>query len=105
MRTLEELYQLPFAGVSADSLGIKNIWLSKLAITYTFSGNGHWNNEGNWVNNLIPPTITGTGSNIMINNAAGGQCLLKIPYSITAVTKLPVMKGKKLVITGKPPIN
>jgi len=32
LRTIEELYALPFAGTSADSLPIKNIWLTALPV-------------------------------------------------------------------------
>lgn len=105
LRTIEEVYQLPFAGVSADSSAIKGIWLSQQPVTYTFSGNGNWNVSTNWANNVIPPANTNQGSSIIINNVAGGQCILNISYSVTAGTNLTVMPGKKLIINGKLTIN
>ena len=101
LRTIEQLYKIPYAGASTDSSAIKGIWLSQQAVTYTFTGNGNWNYSTNWTNNLIPPTITGQGSNIIINNISGGQCILNVSYSVTAGTKLTVMPGKKLLINGK----
>ena len=101
LRTIEELYGLPFAGKSADSSAIKGIFLSQQAITYTFSGNGNWNNLTNWTGSLMPPLTTGQGSNIVVNHTAGGQCILNISYNVTSGTKLTVMPGKKLVINGK----
>ncbi|MEP6583691.1 MAG: alkaline phosphatase family protein [Ginsengibacter sp.] len=101
LRTLEEIYQLPFAGASADSSAVNGIWLSQQSVTYTFSGNGNWNYASNWLNNLIPPMTTGSGSNIIINHSAGGQCVLNIPYNVTNGTKLTVMPGKKLVVSGR----
>ncbi len=105
LRTLEELYQLPFAGASADSSAIKGIWLSQQPVTYTFSGSGNWNNSTNWLNNLMPAAITGQGSNIVINHTTGGQCILNIQYNVSAGTKLTVMPGKKLVINDDLTIN
>lgn len=32
LRTIEELYQLPYAGASADSSAVKNIWITPLSI-------------------------------------------------------------------------
>ncbi len=101
LRTMEELYPLPYVGASADSSAIKGIWLSQQAVTYTFTGNGNWNYPANWANNLFPPSTTGQGSNIIINNVSGGQCILNVSYSVTTGTKLTVMSGKKLVINGK----
>lgn len=101
LRTIEGLYQLPFAGASADSSAINGIWLSQQPVIYTFTGNGNWNVSTNWANSLIPPATTNQGSNIIINNATGGQCILNISYSVAPGTKLTVMPGKKMVINGK----
>ena len=105
LRTIEELYQLSFAGASADSSAIKNIWLSQQPVTYTFIGTGNWDDPANWSNNLIPPAYTTQGSSIIINNTAGGQCILNIPYNVTSGTTLSVMPGKKLVVIDQLTIN
>ncbi|MDQ6845387.1 MAG: alkaline phosphatase family protein [Bacteroidota bacterium] len=105
LRTLEELYQLTYAGASATSSAITGIWLSLQSANYTFTGNGNWNVPANWLNNLMPPATTSPGSKIMINNAAGGQCILNISYTISPGTTLTVMPGKKMVVNGKLNIN
>ncbi len=104
LRTVEDLYQLSYAGASADSSAINGIWLSQQAVSYTFSGDGNWDDPANWVNNLVPHA-TGSGSNIIIDNTTGGQCILNIAYTVDAATKLTVMPGKKLVINGSLNIN
>ncbi len=105
LRTLEDLYQLPFAGASSDSSAVRGIWLSQQPVTYTFSGNGNWDSSSNWANSLIPPATTGHGSNIIIDHVTGGQCTLNMPYNVTPGTKLTIMTGKKLVVNGKVTIN
>ncbi len=105
LRTLEDLYQLPYAGFSADSSAISGIWLSALAITYAFTGDGNWDVASNWSGNLIPPPATYTGSQIIINNIPGGKCILNVPYSVNAGTTLTVMPGKNLQVNGNLTVN
>ena len=100
LRTVEDLYQLPYAGASADSSAVNGIWLSEEPVSYTFTGTGNWNVVTNWTNGLIPPSATGAGSSIIINHSAGGQCTLNISYDVTMGTSLTVMPGKKLVVRG-----
>ncbi len=69
-----------------------------LPVTYTFTGNGNWNNPANWQNNLVPPQPTNLGSQIIINNISPGQCLLNIPYTVTPGTDLIILTGKSLVV-------
>ncbi len=70
-----------------------------LPVTYTFTGDGNWNVPGNWANNVVPPQPTNVGSDIIINNISGGQCLLNIPYTVTPGTSFTVLTGKTLVVT------
>ncbi len=76
-----------------------------LPVTYTFSGNGNWNEAANWENNLMPPPTTNSGSEIIINNIPGGECLLNIPYSVTPGTSLSILSGKTLKLTTNLVIN
>lgn len=101
LKTVESLYRLPYAGASADSSAVVGIWLSAQALTYTFTGNGNWNIQSNWAGNLMPPSVTYTGSNIIINNIAGGNCIVNVPYSVSAGTTFKVMPGSVLQINGK----
>ncbi|MDQ6764329.1 MAG: alkaline phosphatase family protein [Bacteroidota bacterium] len=105
LRTVEDLYQLPYAGVSTDSLAISGIWLSSQALIYTFTGNGNWDVPSNWSGNLIPPPITYAGSQIIINNAAGGQCILNVPYTVSSGTTFKVPPGKILQVNGNLTVN
>ncbi|MEP7253779.1 MAG: hypothetical protein ABI683_15405, partial [Ginsengibacter sp.] len=100
LRTLEDLYQLPYAGASADSSSINGIWLSEEPVSYMFTGTGNWNAPANWSNRLIPPSTTGPGSRIVIDHSSGGQCTLNITYNVTIGTSLTVMPGKKFVVQG-----
>ena len=100
LRTIEELYQLPFAGVSADSSTIRGVWQTTIPVTYTFIGNGNWNVASNWSNNTIPPDTLSAGNEIIINTQGGGQCILNVSYTVSHGAKLTVMSGKNFVIQG-----
>ncbi len=102
---MEDLFQLPYAGVSTDSSAISGIWLSTMAFTYTFTGDGNWDVASNWSGNLIPPPTTFTGSQIIINNVSGGQCILNVPYIVNAGTTLTVLPNKNLQVNGNLKVN
>ena len=76
-----------------------------LPVTYTFTGNGNWDNPANWENNLVPPQPTNLGSEIIINNITGGQCLLNIPYTVTPGTSLTILTSKTLVVPASFTVN
>ncbi len=67
-------------------------------VTYYFFGNGNWNNENNWVNQLMPPTILSGKHEIYIN--PNGECILNINQTVSNGAKVTVAKDKKLTITG-----
>ncbi|MEO5892734.1 MAG: serine hydrolase domain-containing protein [Ferruginibacter sp.] len=72
----------------------------RAGITYYFTGNGNWNNTANWTNGLIPPAIVPSGQNIIVNPAAGGECILNINLTVSAGASLTVEPGKKFRIPG-----
>lgn len=76
-----------------------------LPVTYTFTGNGNWNDPANWENNLVPPQPTNLGSEIIINNIPAGECLLNIPYTVTPGTSLTILTGKSLVVPANFIVN
>ncbi len=76
-----------------------------LPVTYTFTGNGNWNDPANWENNLVPPQPTNLGSEIIINNIPAGQCLLNIPYTVTPGTSLTILTNKSLVVPSDFNVN
>ena len=57
LRTIEELYQLPYAGVSADSSSIKNIWITK-----EFCNNG---------GGILTSELSGAGYQWQLNTGMG----------------------------------
>jgi glucose/arabinose dehydrogenase len=70
------------------------------AIQYTFTGNGNWNNADNWSNKTIPPANLPTGTEIVIRPAAGGTCVLNVPQTIPAGTKITVASDKQFIVNG-----
>jgi Lamin Tail Domain len=44
-------------------------------ITYTFIGNGNWDNPANWSNNTIPPPTLTAPNTIIISPMFGGSCI------------------------------
>lgn len=71
-----------------------------LAITYTFTGTGNWNVASNWSSNVIPPNPLPSGSSIVINHSAGGNCTLNVSQTIATGATLTVMTGKNLIVPG-----
>ena len=70
------------------------------AVTYTFTGNGNWNNALNWFNNTIPPAVLSSGSQIVIDPLVNGECVLNGLQNINQGASILVKSGKKLRIIG-----
>jgi len=68
--------------------------------SYTFTGNGNWNIAANWSNNTIPPVSLPGGSQILIDPAVGGECILNISQTIAPGGKLTVNANKKFTVPG-----
>ena len=67
---------------------------------YTFVGSGNWDIPGNWSENVVPPLILPKCYEIVIN-PVGGECLLNHSLqNLSEGSKLTVMPGKKLRVTG-----
>jgi hypothetical protein len=93
--------QLTGWGLSFNSSSINCATISTpLATTYTFTGNGNWNVAANWSNNTIPPSTLPSGSAIVINHMAGGQCVLNVSQTISTGASITVLTGKNLVVNG-----
>ena len=69
-------------------------------ITYTFTGNGNWDNSLNWSNNKIPPTTLPVFSTIIIDNIMPGECVLNVTQNIATGATFVINAGKNLVIPG-----
>ena len=78
--------------------GEYHVYVYEPATTYTFIGNGNWNVASNWSYSKIPPQPLPSGSEIVINNMPGGECVLTQLQTISSGAKLTVMPGKNLRI-------
>ncbi len=74
--------------------------VSSGSLQYTFNGNGNWDVSDNWSNKTIPPAILPAGSEIVIRPVAAGECLLNIPQTISAGSKITVQNDKQFRIAG-----
>ncbi|MEO8768802.1 MAG: hypothetical protein ABI402_01915 [Ferruginibacter sp.] len=93
------------AGSILDSRGYYHVAKLVNVRTYTFTGNGNWNDPANWTNNSIPPTTLPEGSTIMINPIPGGQCTLNNVQTIAPNATFTVAGGAHFVVTGNLIIN
>lgn len=74
--------------------------VSSLAVKYEFIGDGNWDIAGNWSNMVVPPANLNTGSEIYIDPAPGGKCVLNTPYILSPSCLLNVSPGKFFIIEG-----
>jgi hypothetical protein len=72
---------------------------------YRFTGNGNWTDPANWVNNRIPPTPLPPSSEIHIDPAGNGECILNTTQVIQPGAKIMVRANKRLLIPGNLIIN
>lgn len=93
-----QIVGLSFSG-TAPEIGAFEI-VPTASLTFTFNGNGNWNDDANWLNAAMPPAVLNTGNQIIINPIEGGQCLLNIPYTVAPGAVLTVMPGKTLIVPG-----
>lgn len=67
---------------------------------YIFLGEGNWDDANNWSNKTIPPSVLPSGSEIIVRPANQGECILNVPQSISAGSKLIVDDNKRFRISG-----
>jgi trimeric autotransporter adhesin len=67
---------------------------------YTFTGNGNWDDAGNWTNGAVPPLTLPNNAEVVIDPVPAGECVLDRAQQIKPGTKMMVKPGKKLRITG-----
>jgi CubicO group peptidase (beta-lactamase class C family) len=67
---------------------------------FTFTGNGLWSNSANWQNGAVPPATLPRGSQVIINPASGGECVLDVQQTISKGASLTVSSAKKLRVNG-----
>jgi hypothetical protein len=67
---------------------------------FTFTGSGKYNDAANWVNNMVPPEILPGGSEIIINHAPGGECILNKMQRVAEGAKFTIAPGKKITFVS-----
>jgi unsaturated rhamnogalacturonyl hydrolase len=67
---------------------------------YIFTGNGNWNDIGNWSNNTMPPSILPAGDEIIIEPADNGQCILNVAETISNGAVVNIKAAKNFIING-----
>lgn len=75
-------------------------FISTITSTYMFIGNGNWDTPANWSNNIVPPATVTAGSEIIVDPAPGGQCILNIPYTVPMGGKLTVKTPTNFIVKG-----
>lgn len=65
---------------------------------YNFTGSGNWDAPANWQDNILPPEILPTCSEIIINPSVAGECVLNTTQTILPGARLTVAAGKKFRI-------
>lgn len=69
-------------------------------VIYRFTGDGNFSDAGNWERNVTPPNPLPRGTEILINPADSGQCIINAPYNVSPGAKFSVITGKKLIVNG-----
>lgn len=69
--------------------------------TYTFIGDGAWDDPTNWQDNIIPPATLPKCQAIIIDPLAGGTANLIDTQHIAAGARLIIKTGKHLAVSGK----
>ena len=94
-----------FGGSGYDRAGwlghLNDLW--KLTVhkgVYIFTGNGDWNTDSNWQGALKPPATVPSGYLVLIDHAAGAECVLTSTVTIAKGAQLIVQPGKKLRVAG-----
>jgi len=90
---------IAYNGALSDTL-IINVRVNPVNQTYTFTGNGNWDDASNWSNNRIPPSPLPASNSIIINPAAGGECILNVQQTVNDGAGFTVNTGKHLLIQG-----
>lgn len=77
-----------------------NVIINPVNFTYTFTGNGNWDQAANWDNNLVPPSTLPATNSIVIDHINGGTCILNNIQRILNGAGITVLTGKNLLIPG-----
>lgn len=68
--------------------------------TYTFTGDGNWDEPSNWMNNEIPPAILSGNSQIIIDPVLNGECILNVDQTINSGSSIIIKADKNFRVPG-----
>ncbi len=88
------------SSADANVFDLSDAFFSIKPLTYTFTGTGNWSIPSNWANSAVPPLTAPACSEVVIDNQAGGECILNVSQVMPVGTKLTVKPGKKLTVPG-----
>jgi len=74
--------------------------MAYLPQSFIFTGNGNWTDTANWSNYKVPGSFLAAGTEISIDPAEGGKCVLNIPYTISSGVTLTVKPYKKMEVNN-----
>lgn len=96
------LYYSAFYPYTGKVLCKYNPWLPTTQnATYSFSGDGNWNDVSNWCNNNMPPLVLPKGSEIVIKTIPNvTECVLNGTQTISSGAKLTITPGSELKVAG-----
>lgn len=67
---------------------------------YIFTGTGNWDKPANWSNHIVPPATLSSGSEIIIDPATNGNCILNQPYMVSPGARLTINTTKNFIVPG-----
>lgn len=88
------------SGVNKQRLCNTDPFTCSSTVTYTFTGNGNWDDATNWSNGIIPPPILTTGNTILIDPLTDGECVLNVKQTVATGATLKVLSGKNFRVMG-----
>jgi hypothetical protein len=68
--------------------------------SYTFNGNGNWDNAANWSGSAVPTSPVPSGTTVTISPQSGGSCILNVPVTFSSGSTLTVSTGAVFKIMG-----
>jgi hypothetical protein len=68
--------------------------------SYTFDGNGDWNNAANWSGGVVPVSPIPSGTTVTISPQAGGSCIVNVPVTFAVGSTLTVSTGAVFNVMG-----
>lgn len=77
-------------------------YTSTAKTVYRFTGNGQFSLSANWEGGLVPPNPLPANSEIIINpTGADAKCIINIPFQLAPGSKVSVVAGKQVIVSGK----